>query len=76
MLFQKLTIVGSSEKTCFVQCDISSWDDQVRLFEAAVTKSPSKTVDIVISNAGVGRGAGDPMMALEGMVTAIDMTAP
>ncbi|KAJ9621392.1 hypothetical protein H2204_011953 [Knufia peltigerae] len=61
----------SPERTCFVKCDISSWDDQVRLFEAAVTKSPSKTVDIVISNAGVGRGAGDPMMALEGTTTVL-----
>lgn len=37
------------------------------MFEAAVTKSPYRSVDIVIANAGVGRGSGDPMMALEGM---------
>lgn len=36
------------------------------MFEAAVAKSPSKSVDIVIANAGVGRGSGDPMMQLEG----------
>lgn len=39
------------------------------MFEAAVTKSPSKSVDIVIANAGVGRGSGDPMMQLEGRST-------
>ena len=27
---------------------------------------PHKSVDIVIANAGVGRGPGDPMMQLEG----------
>ncbi|KAK4941022.1 hypothetical protein LTR10_018942 [Elasticomyces elasticus] len=59
------------EKCCFVKCDVSSWDDQVQLFAAAVTKSPSKTVDIVIANAGVGRGAGDPIMALEGATTVL-----
>ena len=36
------------------------------MFEAAVSMSPFKSVDIVIGNAGVGRGSGDPMMALEG----------
>ena len=36
------------------------------MFEAARTKSPCKAVDVVIANAGVRRGSGDPMMALEG----------
>ena len=31
-----------------------------------MTKSPFQSVDLVIANAGVGRGSGDPMMALEG----------
>jgi NAD(P)-dependent dehydrogenase (short-subunit alcohol dehydrogenase family) len=53
------------EKCCFVKCDTRSWDDQVRMFEAAISKSPSKSVDVVIGNAGVGRGSGDPMMSLE-----------
>ena len=54
------------ENCHFVQCDTRSWDDQIRMFEAAVSMSPFKSVDIVIGNAGVGRGSGDPMMALEG----------
>ena len=37
------------------------------MFEVAVTESPHKSVDVVIANAGVGRGSGDPMMALEGL---------
>lgn len=36
------------------------------MFDAAATKSPHHSVDIVIANAGVGRGDGDPMMRLEG----------
>ena len=55
-----------SQKVCFVKCDTQIWEDQVRMFEAAVSKSPGNSVDIVIANAGVGRGSGDPMMQLEG----------
>ncbi|EXJ68958.1 uncharacterized protein A1O5_07890 [Cladophialophora psammophila CBS 110553] len=55
----------TSQHVCFVKCDTRSWDDQVRMFEAAISKSPEKSVDIVIANAGVGRGAGDPLMQLE-----------
>lgn len=39
------------------------------MFEAAVSTSPSKSVDVVIANAGVGRGAGDPLMQLEGKIS-------
>jgi len=56
------------EKTVFVKCDTRSWEDQVRLFETAILMSPHKSVDIVIANAGVGRGSGDPLMPLEGAV--------
>jgi len=37
----------------FVQTDVSSWPAIVALFKAAIEFSPSKTVDIVIPNAGV-----------------------
>jgi NAD(P)-dependent dehydrogenase (short-subunit alcohol dehydrogenase family) len=50
----------------FVKCDTRSWEDQIQLFETACSNSPHKSVDIVIANAGVGRGAGDPLMQLEG----------
>ncbi|PGH21653.1 hypothetical protein AJ80_03086 [Polytolypa hystricis UAMH7299] len=40
-------------KAQFVKCDVRSWDDQVQLFEAAVSNSPSKSCDIVIANAGI-----------------------
>ena len=60
-----LTIIAK-DKVCFVNADTRAWDDQLRMFEAAISKSPHNSVDIVIANAGVGRGSGDPMMALEG----------
>ncbi|KAL4734920.1 hypothetical protein BDV11DRAFT_208973 [Aspergillus similis] len=41
----------------FVQCNIVNWDDQVRIFEAAVANSPSKSCDIVIANAGINTNA-------------------
>lgn len=37
----------------FVKCDVRNWDDQVRMFEAAVSSSPHKSCDIVIANAGI-----------------------
>ena len=60
-----MTIVDR-DNVCFIKADTRAWDDQLRMFEAAISESPHKSVDIVIANAGVGRGSGDPMMALEG----------
>lgn len=44
------------------------------MFEAAISKSPQRSVDIVIANAGVGRGSGDPMMSLEGKYQRVPLT--
>ena len=63
-------MISDREKVCFVKCDTRVWEDQVKMFEAAASRSPNNSVDIVIANAGVGRGAGDPMMQLEGMLPA------
>ncbi len=49
----------------YLKCDVCDWDDQVSLFELALLNSPSKSIDIVIANAGLG-GAGDPMMQIDG----------
>ncbi|PIA93036.1 5'-hydroxyaverantin dehydrogenase [Cercospora beticola] len=40
-------------KVAFVPCDVLKWRDQLALFKTALEKSPSKTIDIVIANAGV-----------------------
>jgi len=37
----------------FVKCDTTSWTEQLNMFKQAVAKSPAKSCDIVIANAGV-----------------------
>lgn len=51
----------------FVRCDITKWNDQIQMFDAATTESPSKSCDIVIANAGIGRSFGDSLWKLDGM---------
>lgn len=54
------------EKVVFVKCDIRIWEDQIKLFETAKTRSPSKSVDVVIANAGISRSSGDSLWNLDG----------
>ncbi|CAI7633343.1 unnamed protein product [Penicillium glandicola] len=49
----------------FVKCNITSWDDQVQMFEAAIANSPHKSCDIVIANAGISRASGDDLWPLD-----------
>ena len=37
----------------FVQCDVTSWSDQVSMFKEAVQNSPAKSCDVVVANAGI-----------------------
>ena len=37
----------------FVPCNVTNWDDQVRLFEEAASFSPSKKIHYVVANAGI-----------------------
>lgn len=41
------------DKVHFVRCDVLKWQDQLHLFLAALEKSPSETIDIVVANAGI-----------------------
>ncbi|GFF27562.1 15-hydroxyprostaglandin dehydrogenase [NAD(+)] [Aspergillus udagawae] len=41
--------------TKFVPCSTGTWTDQVRLFEAAATFSPTNRIHYVIANAGIHR---------------------
>ncbi|KAK2812197.1 hypothetical protein FQN50_001555 [Emmonsiellopsis sp. PD_5] len=50
----------------FVKCNITSWDEQVAVFEAAIANSPNKSCDIVIANAGISRASGDSLWPLDG----------
>lgn len=54
------------ERVAFVKCDIRSWEEQKALFETAVSKSPSHSVDIVLANAGISRSSGDSLWNLDG----------
>ncbi|KAF2806029.1 short chain dehydrogenase reductase [Mytilinidion resinicola] len=49
----KEVVQNLAGKAQFVKCDVRNWDDQVRVFEAAVEASPHKSCDIVIANAGI-----------------------
>lgn len=67
------SFIFDRDKVAFVECDTRSWEDQLQLFETAIAKSPHHSVDVVLANAGVGRGSGDPLMALEGKVALIQI---
>ncbi|KAN0089650.1 short chain dehydrogenase reductase [Hyaloscypha variabilis] len=49
----KETVAEIAGNVQFVKCDVRNWDDQVRMFEAAVSSSPHKSCDVVIANAGI-----------------------
>ena len=53
------------EAVYFTKCDTRNWDEQVQMFNDAVTKSPNRSCDIIIANAGIGRGDGDPLCKLD-----------
>lgn len=56
---------SQGEFCAFVQCDIRNWDQQVSMFETAKSRSPARSVDIVIANAGISRSSGDSLWALD-----------
>lgn len=45
---------------------MTSWDDQLALFKLAISKSPQKTVDIVVANAGIS--GPDDVFSVEGEI--------
>lgn len=53
------------EQSRFVKCDITKWDDQVKMFEVAIADSPSKSCDVVIANAGISRSSTDSLWDLD-----------
>jgi NAD(P)-dependent dehydrogenase (short-subunit alcohol dehydrogenase family) len=61
-------VLKAGGKAKFMPCDITSWDDQVRMFEAAIANSPKTSCDVVIANAGISRSSGDSLWKLDGMV--------
>ena len=41
------------QNATYAECNVNTWSDQVNLFKTAISKSPTKSVDIVIANAGI-----------------------
>ncbi|KAJ5135231.1 uncharacterized protein N7515_004509 [Penicillium bovifimosum] len=37
----------------FSKCNVTSWEEQLELFESAIRKSPTHRIDIVVANAGI-----------------------
>ncbi|OJJ62618.1 hypothetical protein ASPSYDRAFT_196420 [Aspergillus sydowii CBS 593.65] len=63
-LAKELNAAGE-EKAAFVKCDIREWDELIKLFEMAKSKSPHNSVDVVIANAGISRSSGDSLWNLD-----------
>lgn len=40
-------------RATFVKTDVTSWNDLVALFETALARSPSHSIDTVVANAGI-----------------------
>ena len=62
----------SCRRVMFVRCNISEWDDQVRMFEKAIEASPNRSCDIVVANAGISRSSGDSLWKLDGKLYALE----
>jgi NAD(P)-dependent dehydrogenase (short-subunit alcohol dehydrogenase family) len=62
-------VTDSGRNVQFVKCDTTSWKDQLHMFKQAVAKSPDKSCDIVIANAGVS--GPDELYALEGLMSSM-----
>lgn len=43
---------------------MTSWEDQLALFKLAISKSPRKSIDIVVANAGIS--GPDDVFTIEG----------
>lgn len=57
---------ADGERCAFVKCDIRDWEEQKAMFETTRARSPAKSVDVVIANAGISRSSGDSLWNLDG----------
>lgn len=57
---------AGGDKCAFIKCDIREWEEQKVMFETARARSPAKSVDVVIANAGISRSSGDTLWNLDG----------
>ncbi|CAK7233722.1 hypothetical protein SBRCBS47491_008708 [Sporothrix bragantina] len=45
--------VSRPDRTAFVKCDVTLWEQQVDVFKVAREKAPNGRIDVVIANAGI-----------------------
>jgi NAD(P)-dependent dehydrogenase (short-subunit alcohol dehydrogenase family) len=50
---ERVAKLYSPDQVTFVPTNVTVWEDQVNLFKTAIARSPSKSLDIVVSNAGI-----------------------
>lgn len=51
--FHHLPVINNACSTKFLKCDVTSWEDQLRLFAEATAFSPSGRIHYVVPNAGI-----------------------
>ncbi|ODM23731.1 hypothetical protein SI65_01320 [Aspergillus cristatus] len=70
---------GELPGTKFIPCDVSKWNDQVRLFREAASFSPTGKISYVVANAGIHRqdevfvNSGDDQELAEPNLSIIDV---
>ncbi|KAK2599986.1 hypothetical protein QQS21_005288 [Conoideocrella luteorostrata] len=52
-LVSELALLHPDSVFTYAHCDVTSWEQQGRLFEQAVRASPTSSIDIVVPNAGI-----------------------
>ncbi|KAL1839256.1 hypothetical protein VTJ49DRAFT_1693 [Mycothermus thermophilus] len=61
----------------YVWCDVTSWDSQVTAFKAAITSSPSRTLDVVVTFAGIAVAPGNQVdLVVAGGQPSLDANPP
>lgn len=50
---QALVSELGQDKVAFAKCDTRVWEDQAQLFKTATEKAPSRSIDVVLANAGI-----------------------
>ncbi|KAK8255412.1 hypothetical protein HDK77DRAFT_460496 [Phyllosticta capitalensis] len=72
-LVQELRQELGNPNIWFVRCDVTKWQDQVKLFKEAVRYSPHGGIDCVVANAGV---AGNDILQTPGDLSADEPPEP
>lgn len=47
---------NAADRACYIQCDVTKWEDQAKAFRVALESFPGRTLDVVVVSAGVAGG--------------------